>query len=152
MLKPVPPDTTLSLRRLNAHKNCARSSTIRYDSCWPACVGSNTANHRCNGSPSVGARLPMWLHSATAQGKCGGVPDDSVMCTVIGIRVFVVSSVADRCKWGFWFHTVVMLKLISPLTWLRCCFYCTRVVIWLSMLAVFGSFRGKQQNKTLCLS
>ena len=72
-------------------KICARSSKIRYDSCWPACVGSNTANHRCNGPLSVGARLPMWLHAVTAQGKCGGVSNDSAMCTVIAVRVSVVS-------------------------------------------------------------
>jgi hypothetical protein len=27
----------------------ARSEASRYDWCWPACVGSDTANHRCNG-------------------------------------------------------------------------------------------------------
>ena len=87
MLKLVLPNKTLGLRRLNAQRNCARSSIIRYDSCWPACVGSNTANHRCNGSPSVGARLPMLLHTAVAQGKCGGVRNDSAMCTVVGIGI-----------------------------------------------------------------
>ena len=59
----------------------------------------------------------------------------------------MVFEVADRCKLGFWFHNGVMQILISPLRQLCCSFYCTVcVVIWLSMLAVFGSLPGKQQN------